>query len=87
MGISRRVLRLSLGLTLTIASFAGCQTKLPPNDPIEGRPCILGVVPPSQVDQVRVWAEGAHSGDLLVSPACDEVDVTRLLNEIRRNTR
>lgn len=65
----------------------GCKSGLPPNALEEGRSCILGIVPPSQVEQVQVWAPSAQVHDYLLNPSCDEAEMTRSLNEIRRDTR
>jgi hypothetical protein len=87
MGISLRALMLWTGLIGGMLSCAGCGTKLPPNAPVEGRACFLGAVPPSQVEQVQVWAPTARISDLLINPYCDDEETRRLLNEIRRDTR
>lgn len=74
-------------LTLGLLSVSACQTNPPPNALEEGRSCYLGVVPPSQVEQVQVWAASAQAGDYLLNPACDAADMLRVLTETRRNTR
>lgn len=68
-------------------SCVACTTKLPANATEQGRSCLLGVVPRSQVEQVQVWAPAAQRGDFLMNPACDTADTERLLNDIRRDTR
>lgn len=68
-------------------SFAGCATKSSPKEDDLSRPCILGAVPASQLEQVRVWAESARVGDYLLNPTCDEQQMERDVNEIRRDTR
>lgn len=72
---------------LAVLLLAGCATKLPANTLEQGRSCILGVVPPSQVDQVQVWAESAQVGDMLMNLWCDAREIESALNEVRRLTR
>lgn len=72
---------------LIAASLTGCAAKLPLNALEQGRSCILGAVPPSQVEQVQAWAPAAQRGDFLLNPACDAADMLEILNEVRRNTR
>lgn len=72
---------------ITLVLAIGCRSVVPEDALEQGRSCFLGVVPPSQVEQVQVWAPAAQKGDYLLNPACDDADTMAMLNNIRRNTR
>jgi len=68
-------------------SLIGCHGKPLPPATDYSRGCYLGMVPPSQLEQVQTWAPAARVGDMLLSPECDAEETESQLNEIRRNTR
>ena len=85
--IQRQRLGIWVMLIVGMLSCSACATKPPPSVLPDGRTCYLGAVPPWSVAEVRTWAPQAQTGDLLISPACDDESTERILNEIRRNTR